>query len=434
MPNVLLTTGCNLRCEYCFAQEKMRGKSKHMSMQDVRKVIAFLKQSDYPIFRAMGGEPTLHPRFQDIIRLALQEGMRVDLLSNATWHAGCNDLFARILPNRLLFLLNIDHPDIYHSRLWTRIERNLAALAGRKGVTFSFNIFEKQPRYKYVLDLAARYGIRMVRLSFSLPVLGVQNTYLEIEEYRDLAPFIMEFIRQAEAKDVGVRLDNAVPLCIFTYEQAGELLLKGVLDLKRNARCEPIVDIGPDLTVWCCFCLSKLSNRHLGEFQTLQAAQDYYQRVLNQYQGQIYPMDECCECQYQELWACQGGCITYSIMRHGERQPDRWLTGEIGDFYQDRMRLGFSEQVVIGRYEIPEESFVLSHLGSGIDIEVDASLKPLWNLLDGQHTVEEVVDRIMGNGKGQGQSATDDFVRRVREESLHDLLLGLVRQGFLIQQ
>ena len=84
-----------------------------------------------------------------------------------------------------------------------------------------------------------------------------------------MAFFVVDFARRAEARKVSVQLDNAVPLCIFTHEQIGELILKGTLDLTRNPRCRPVVDIGPDLTVWCCFCLSQLFNRHLSELKDL---------------------------------------------------------------------------------------------------------------------------------------------------------------------
>jgi len=171
---------CNLSCEYCFASEKMVNcPNKNISMSNVQKVIEFFKRSDYRVFRMMGGEPTMHPRFQYVLELALNEEMRVDLLSNATWNHRLNDIFARISPNRLLFLLNIDHPDNYSLTLWKKIEKNLNALKGRRGISLSFNIFKKKPKYEYVLELIENYEISTVRLSFSLPVLGINNAYLE---------------------------------------------------------------------------------------------------------------------------------------------------------------------------------------------------------------------------------------------------------------
>lgn len=149
MANVLLTTKCNLNCAYCFAQQKIQdSRNQTMSLSNVAQVIEFLKRSGHPVFRAMGGEPTLHPEFPRIMQLALDAGMRVDVMSNATWPESYNTLFNRISPRRLFFLLNIDHPGNYMPKIWNRIQQNLGEMARRGNVTLSFNIFEIEPRYE----------------------------------------------------------------------------------------------------------------------------------------------------------------------------------------------------------------------------------------------------------------------------------------------
>ena len=113
-------------------------------------------------------------------------------------------------------------------------------VAGTSGVTLSLDVFEKQPRSDYILEIARHYGFNNIRLSLSLPVYKAENAFLPIEELREVAPFVMQFAEKAESLGISVQFDNAVPLCICTEEQAGKLLLHGVLDLKRNMRCEPI--------------------------------------------------------------------------------------------------------------------------------------------------------------------------------------------------
>jgi len=406
-----------------------------MSLGDVGKVIAFLKRSDHPIFRAMGGEPTLHPQFPRIIQLALEEDMRVDVLSNATWPDSYNTLFNRIPPRRLFFLLNIDHPDNYPPKLWERIQRNTAAVAGRGNVTLSFNIFEAKPRYEYVLELIKKHRIDKVRMSFSLPVLGAENRCLKLEDCRRMGPFVIEFVRQAGQLGVEVRMDNAVPLCIFNYEQAGELLMKGVLDFKRNARCEPIVDIGPDLRVWCCFCLSKLWNRHLDEFQNLQEVQAYYRRAMSLYQGRLYPMDECQECQYRKLWGCQGGCLSYTILRHGELALEPAPAPQPGDGWQPEAVLGLSPEVEVQHYDMPRDSYTVYHRGSGLEMEVDASFQPLLSLLNGKYSAQQVADQFAeSNRNPEVEGPVADFAARALKEGAKDLLLGLLHQGFVVER
>jgi radical SAM protein with 4Fe4S-binding SPASM domain len=437
MANVLLTTRCNLKCPYCFAQEKLGdGQKLTMSMSDVEKVIGFLKRSNHPFFRAMGGEPTLHPEFPSILKMALENGLRMDLLSNATWPDSYNELFQRTSPRRLVFLLNVDHPDRYAPNIWERIERNLAAISGRGNVTLSFNIFEKQPKYEYILELARRFGFDKVRMSFSLPVVGANNACLKLEDYKQMAPFVVEFARRAEEGGVQVRMDNAVPLCMFSYEQAGELLMKGVVDLQRNMRCAPVIDIGPDLTVWCCFCLSKIWNRHLDEFQNLEDVNAYYRRAMSLYQSRLYPMEECNECRYRELWNCQGGCLTHTVMKHGELSLDDRPGQPIGDGFKEEAVLALSPDVEIRRYDMPEASYTIFNKASGLELEVDGSFQPLLRSLDGQYSAREVVDRYIGDSAPNAaiESGLATLTQGALRQGANELLLGMLHQGLLVER
>lgn len=431
MPNVLLTTRCNLSCKYCFAQEKLTGKRMHMPMENVRQVIEFLKRSEYPIFRVMGGEPTLHPNFIEIIQMSLAEGMRVDVLSNATWSESCSDLFSRISPTRLLFLLNIDHPDNYAAGLWAQIQRNLAKLQGRQGVTLSFNVFEKKPRSDYILEIARHYGFNNIRLSLSLPVYKAENAFLPIEELHEVAPFVMQFAEKAESLGISVQFDNAVPLCIFTEEQAGRLLLHGVLDLKRNIRCEPIIDISPDLTIFSCFCLSQLANRNLNEFKTLEEAKNFFLQVWSVYQDAVYPLEKCHDCFYREKWGCQGGCLTYAITKdHGQRYEQLQAEAENVGFKPEN-GLALADDVILMRYDVPRETYLLRNTATGVGFELNHNLQHILPLLDGTRNNDELV-RCFVSGES-GSSTLQNFMQNVAAESLSSMFSGLIQQGFLKQ-
>ena len=344
----------------------------------------------------MGGEPTLHPEFPAHSRNGAQSEMRVDLLSNATWPEVITTSSSAHLPAASSSCSTWIIPTVMPRISGRRYERNLAAIAGRGSVTLSFNIFEKPPRYEYILDLASKYNIDKVRLSFSLPVIGANNACLKLESYKELAPFVVEFATRAEEAGVQVRMDNAVPLCMFNYEQAGELLMKGVVDLQRNMRCGPVIDIGPDLRVWCCFCLSKMWNRHLDEFQNLSEIQDYYRRAMSLYQSRLYPMEKCNECTYRELWNCQGGCLTHTVLRHGELSLDDRPAGPACDGFKEDSKLAFAPTVEIRHYDLPEEVYALLDKATGLELEVDGSFRSILDSLDGQSSGHEIVDRYIG--------------------------------------
>ena len=69
--NIILNSYCNLTCNYCFADEYMEEtvKTPGKSMEYDYFLKDFLpKIKNTPIINFMGGEPTLHPRFNDIFR------------------------------------------------------------------------------------------------------------------------------------------------------------------------------------------------------------------------------------------------------------------------------------------------------------------------------------------------------------------------------
>ena len=209
--------------------------------------------------------------------------------------------------------------------------------------------------------------------------------------------------------------------------------MEGVLDLKRNTRCDPIVDIGPDLTVWCCFCLSKLWNRHLDDFQNLQEIQAYYREAMSLYQSRLFPMEECYTCRYRDLWGCQGGCLTYTVMKHGELAVENEPVQAASDGWQPEMVLALSPNVEIQRYDIPEESYAVYDKASGLEMEVGASFQPLLSMLDGQYSAQQVVDRFAQNGQNpQPEGPVAALAQRALKQAAQDLLLGLLRQGFLV--
>ncbi|MCS5544672.1 MAG: hypothetical protein NZ731_01910, partial [Gammaproteobacteria bacterium] len=68
--NIILNSYCNLKCNYCFADEYMEetvktpGKSMDFDFF-TGDVLPRVKTAS--LINFMGGEPTLHPRFNDIL-------------------------------------------------------------------------------------------------------------------------------------------------------------------------------------------------------------------------------------------------------------------------------------------------------------------------------------------------------------------------------
>ena len=72
--NIILNSYCNLKCNYCFADEYMeetvRTPGKSMDFDYfINDLLPKIKNT--PVINFMGGEPTLHPQFNDIFTQTL---------------------------------------------------------------------------------------------------------------------------------------------------------------------------------------------------------------------------------------------------------------------------------------------------------------------------------------------------------------------------
>lgn len=82
-PNILLTLFCNQNCPFCFSLKEMqKTKIKEISLDNYSQLLSFLRKSGANEVFLLGGEPTLHSRFEKIIKISLQKGMAINLFTN----------------------------------------------------------------------------------------------------------------------------------------------------------------------------------------------------------------------------------------------------------------------------------------------------------------------------------------------------------------
>jgi uncharacterized radical SAM superfamily Fe-S cluster-containing enzyme len=77
LSNVDLTNRCNLTCPVCFANANVQGYLYEPSFEQVRLMLQTLRdQRPVPnrVVQFSGGEPTLYPRFHDVLRMAVEMG------------------------------------------------------------------------------------------------------------------------------------------------------------------------------------------------------------------------------------------------------------------------------------------------------------------------------------------------------------------------
>lgn len=87
-----LTGRCNLTCAHCYASSGPHGDHGAMTTTDWRRVTLEAAALGVRDVQLIGGEPTLHPAFPELLTLALHRGMSVEVYTNLVrvtpelWH------------------------------------------------------------------------------------------------------------------------------------------------------------------------------------------------------------------------------------------------------------------------------------------------------------------------------------------------------------
>lgn len=316
MGNVLLTNYCNRRCEYCFAQERIAfdddGKGdrseRFLSLSNLEVVIAYLKRSSSGQVGLLGGEPTLHPDFPFIIDRFLAEGFRIKLFSNGLMPGTALEHLCRLDSDQVLTIINVNHPDDAGPQEKSQVETTLTALKGKAAL--GFNIYRPDFDGEFLIDLVENHGLdRHVRLGLTQPIVGGRNIYVLREHYPRVGLRIARLAERTGPRGIFLGLDCGFTLCMFKPEDIGPMIYSGVT---FKLTCNPIVDIGVDLSVWCCFPLSRWDTNRLEQFDNRQQLVRHYEKKLQAYRN-VGATADCLECRHRLGGNCTGGCIAHAI-------------------------------------------------------------------------------------------------------------------------
>lgn len=319
MPNVLLTQACVRSCPYCFARKHMAECSPDdvLAWEDLVYLADLFQRAGERRFSLLGGEPTLHPAFNDMVAYLLARDFTVTVFTSGVMAERTLQeavaAFGDLAPERLSFVCNLNDPVQTRSSLAEQegIKRFLAALGER--VAPGFNIYRLDFSLDFLFDLINRYGLRRhIRIGLAHPIVGKRNRHIALRDMDTVIGRLFSFRPQFEAFQVTPGLDCGFPMCRFSDEQLAWLYR--YTGGRNEFGCGPVLDIGPDMSVWSCFPLSGIAKRSVYEFDSLPQMYEYYadfHRKVKVEAGGVLP--ECDTCAVRALDHCKGGCLAHNL-------------------------------------------------------------------------------------------------------------------------
>lgn len=325
--NLAISTLCNQSCPYCFTldyQNMSRSSSRHfLALEELGKRLAFLKRSGIDQVRLMGGEPTLHPQFINLVQEIRKEGRKIVIFSNGLMPTDVLGYLTSLPVTESAVLVNVNDPQITPPNVQARQLATIRQLGER--ATLGFNIYRPDFQLDFLLAMISQAGCHpAARLGIAHPCLSGNNQDIHPNQYVPIGFKIARFARLAATAGVTVEFDCGFVRCMFSEQD-----LQALRSVKADVgwRCNPILDIDIAGYALYCYPLARLGGLPLTADADAQSYRRAFELRTRPYrQAGIFP--ECSRCPFQASGECPGGCLSATIRRFRRAPSSRLVVFE----------------------------------------------------------------------------------------------------------
>ena len=303
--NVYITSYCNQGCPYCFAVDYMSSSDKkEMTFESFKKVLDFLKRSHVGKVKLEGGEPTLHPAFEDFVDFALLRGFEVELFTNGLFGEKLRE-FLQVRRHHVGYLWNINSPHLYQPKDWEKLRNNLGCLTGGRS-SFGVNLYHAGQPLDHVYDLCREFRPASLRYVFAHQMGRLKAAVVAAQDLPKVIAQVVALTRKV-AEELGIRsyVDCGFIPCVWSDADLATLIRYGTL----YQGCSVCPGVDPDLNVSHCFHVSEPADvAPLESFQDMNAVLEFFDGIKKKYQH-LSLFNHCKDCLSKKLGSCDGGCL-----------------------------------------------------------------------------------------------------------------------------
>ena len=330
MPNIMINKICNLQCPYCFANKFVNNKcyedENNITLENFEKALNFI--SSQSAVGIIGGEPTLHPKFRELINMALsRENIEhILIFSNGIELEKYADLIAN---ERISLLINTNSPEDIGENQYKKVLNTIKTFSEKfdlpnQKISLGVNIYSNKKDYSYIFEPLKILGGKELRISVVVPNTNEKRNMSTFEYFNRIKPTLFEFIKQCKEHDVMPYYDcNNFPACLWNeeeikfideYLQEFKEKYQYCSNLLELPHCRPVIDILPDLRAVRCFGCSD-DYTPICNFKSLEDLKKFFEKEIDSYAVNI-PMDEECKnCYCMHNDNCSGGCLAFKRNR-----------------------------------------------------------------------------------------------------------------------
>ena len=308
--NILVNIKCNAHCSYCFAGGKCCSRT-NISLQDYCRALKFAVVSKDNQIKILGGEPTLHPKFIQIISETMHfyQPQEIQIFTNGFVNSNIVDFLKN---KKLNYILNFTARNFINEEK-SKLSYFLQIVGPQ--TMLGINYFGKltDAETLEIFQTIKKFKLRKtIRLGISAPTYNLSNLSFNFNRSRKiLNEDLVLLSKKCLQEGISIFMDcSCVPLCAIDDKTITYLKKYARTDLK--VLCEGPIDLLPDNNVIRCFACSSV-RYPLRSFRNKQEIRDLFKKMdsfLLQYAGE----EKCQNCQFY-CKTCQGGCMAYKIAR-----------------------------------------------------------------------------------------------------------------------
>lgn len=310
MANIAINTYCNSQCPYCYIDQLKSCKIKTMPVEEYCSLLEWFVNTGEEIIGITGGEPTLHPNFDLILKETDKYCRNLDATAMVyTNGARLKEYFPYFTENILISLNytgeqeQLEIIDFLHQQEF--FQQDLAML--------KCPLYLGQKRYRDFWDIVRKYSLKKIETCITMPFADYNKYRYDKERYYNLMkPIFLQFCKDAINYDCVISIGcPEIPMCFFTKEEQEILNQACDLDTLDMGYCSPVVEILPDWTASLCFC-SYDNPVDIRPFFSMIELERYL--VFKQTVPRVNAncLGRCAECPEHELFQCQGGCLGFA--------------------------------------------------------------------------------------------------------------------------
>jgi hypothetical protein len=279
-------------------------------------ILSFAARSPKNHVGIIGGEPTLHPQFDEILKEVNRYCREINTSATLFTNGIEVERFMPYIGERIGLLINCNSPQFQTAESFNKQRATLDHLNELSWfdtkANCGCNLYPDCTDYSYIWEIVDRYHLHHLRTSVVSPAACYIHWRKDKEGYYNLMkPIYLKFCQDALAHHCKLNMDcGHIPMCYFNGEEK-ELVKQACGDDRcDNGFCEPVVDINPDFKATACF--GSYDPVDMRDFDNLIELERYlllkksYPRAIANCTG------KCTTCKKHKLLKCQGGCLGFA--------------------------------------------------------------------------------------------------------------------------